>query len=320
MKRLFILVLFLSLVFFSSPASAAEIQATFVVGSCSANINGNNIVMEVAPFIKDGRTYLPLVYVAQAMGMDGKCVGGNEKDIKWNEKTQEVTLIKNYRYMIFKIGSDYVKLQGFGFKESERNVLIKIDAAPIIVDGRTCLPISVVAKTYRSVVLWDDATKKVTIYDGKYLTPSHNVQSDDQEIVDLANKITKGLDSDMEKSRAIHDWIVDNIHYDLASYNTDALEVLQEKSGVCEGYSTLNAALHRAVGLEAKVVHGLAFTNRTGSWENHAWNEVYLDNRWVIEDVTWDDVFRKIDKYKYFDPSAATFAIDHEKEKDRDDL
>lgn len=317
MKRLFILVLFLSLVFFSSPASAAEIQATFVVGSCSANINGNNIVMEVAPFIKDGRTYLPLVYVAQAMGMDGKSVHGY---IEWNEKTQEVTLSKNFKRMTLKIGSDYMKLNGLGITDKEEDVPIKIDAAPIIVDGRTCLPISVVAKTYRSLALWDDATKKVTIYDGKYLTPSHNVQSDDQEIVDLANKITKGLDSDMEKSRAIHDWIVDNIHYDLASYNTDALEVLQEKSGVCEGYSTLNAALHRAVGLEAKVVHGLAFTQQTDSWEGHAWNEVYLDNRWVIEDVTWDDVFRKIDKYKYFDPSAATFAIDHEKEKDRDDL
>ena len=53
----------------------------------------------------------------------------------------------------------------------------------------------------------------------------------------------------------------------------------------------------------------------------HAWNEVYVNNRWVIEDTTWDSGYVNLDTLKfgfhlcsvYFDPSAEVFARDHKK-------
>ena len=68
----------------------------------------------------------------------------------------------------------------------------------------------------------------------------------------------------------------------------------------CLGYANLYAALCRASSIPCNVVTGYALgvSGSSGSsWDdaginatdaNHAWNEVYVDNRWVIVDTTWD--------------------------------
>lgn len=43
------------------------------------------------------------------------------------------------------------------------------------------------------------------------------------------------------------------------------------------GYARLNAALHRAAGIEAKVVYG----------EEHAWNQVKINGLWQDQDTTY---------------------------------
>ncbi|MEX1030769.1 MAG: transglutaminase domain-containing protein [Paenibacillaceae bacterium] len=64
----------------------------------------------------------------------------------------------------------------------------------------------------------------------------------------------------------------------------------------CDGYARLNIALHRAVGIKAKLIIGSAIDIESGqSWTdellkvpNHAWNEVFIDGRWITHDPTWD--------------------------------
>lgn len=165
----------------------------------------------------------------------------------------------------------------------------------------------------------------------KYLFPEGDIQSENPEIVTLAMNITKGKSTDMAKTRAIHDYVAKNVAYDtktyyagrISDYNWDAVEVLHRKLAICEGYANLNAALHRAVGIKAKVVHGQAIWADMGeTWENteargHAWNEIFVDGRWVIEDTCWDAGYvngRSFTfKYrtKYFDPTPREFARDH---------
>jgi transglutaminase/protease-like cytokinesis protein 3 len=158
------------------------------------------------------------------------------------------------------------------------------------------------------------------------IAPSCNIQSDDEEIIQLAQEITQGLQTDMEKTKAIHDWISSNIAYDVDSYfngtyatkSWDALSVLHSKKGICFGYSNLTAALNRAAGIQAKVVIGQADVFMQG-WQDHAWNKVYVDGRWVSMDTTWDaggvDFSRRTFKFqlkdKYFDPKPEEFAKDH---------
>ena len=158
------------------------------------------------------------------------------------------------------------------------------------------------------------------------IAPSCDVQSDAPEIVELAEAITQGLQTELDKTKAIHDWVASHIAYDVDSYfqgtytqkNWDALSVLRSGKAICAGYSNLTAALNRAAGLESKVIIGDANVYQVG-WTGHAWNEVKVDGRWVAMDTTWDagsvDFVRKTftfaPRLKYFDPTPEEFAKDH---------
>jgi transglutaminase-like putative cysteine protease len=119
----------------------------------------------------------------------------------------------------------------------------------------------------------------------EYILPSKLVQSHHPEIQQLAYELTIGLKTDEEKSKAIFRWVATNISYDAESYFRDpsnpryysSLETLRDKRALCSGYANLNAALHRAVGIEAQVVYG----------EGHAWNEVKISNSWQEQDPTY---------------------------------
>jgi transglutaminase-like putative cysteine protease len=120
-----------------------------------------------------------------------------------------------------------------------------------------------------------------------YLLPSQVVESTNPKIVQLAQEITKGKKTDTEKSQAIYDWITHNITYSMSEYNwwksdnnyvyATALQTLNKRSGICMGFARLDAALHRAVGIEAKIVYG----------QEHAWNEIKLDGKWQTQDTTY---------------------------------
>lgn len=126
------------------------------------------------------------------------------------------------------------------------------------------------------------------------IAPSCDVQSDNEEIVELAETIIEGLETDLEKTKAIHDWVAKNIAYDAESYfdgsyvnkQWDAVSVLHSKKAICFGYSNITAALNRAAGIQAKVVIGDAKPG--GTWTPHAWNRVLVDGKWIPQDTTWD--------------------------------
>lgn len=126
---------------------------------------------------------------------------------------------------------------------------------------------------------------------------------------------------------AIHDWVAQNVDYDIAASRQQnvpqkrASAVLQSKSGVCEHFSRLLAALCRANGIPAVVVRGYA--RREGEpWPakpTHAWNEAFVNNRWVTIDATWDASYIEGDRFvkkfsrDYFDPDPSHLALTHHK-------
>lgn len=112
--------------------------------------------------------------------------------------------------------------------------------------------------------------------------------------------------SDYEKIKAIHDYIVNNSHYDERLF-TDG-EVPPESYtaygnlvlgiGVCEGYAKSMKYLLDKVGIESIVIVG------TSKNQNHAWNLVKIDNEYYHIDATWDDPVsdngENIIQYNYF--------------------
>lgn len=170
------------------------------------------------------------------------------------------------------------------------------------------------------------------------LEASYYIDCDSEEIVERARMITQGIQSDYDKVLAVHDWVANNVWYDYdflygrtEDTNYRATEVLHNKNTVCAGYANLTAALLRSIGIPTRISEGYALgITSTGSWTeeilsgkeiNHAWNESYVDGRWVIYDVTWDSANRYengvysnkegVKGRQYFDPTIQDFSATH---------
>lgn len=146
----------------------------------------------------------------------------------------------------------------------------------------------------------------------------------DKMIKQLAEKIVGKGDSDYEKIKKVHEWVANNIWYDLNALQDfkagkimetefDPVKVLESKKTVCGGYSYLMKALLRSLGIPTRYVTGFA----GGA---HAWNEAYADGRWILLDTT----FASKNRYKdgtfseakpclknHFDESLAEFSEMH---------
>lgn len=166
--------------------------------------------------------------------------------------------------------------------------------------------------------------------DMRFLMPDTNVQSDSEKIRNLAYKITESCVTDMEKTKAIHDWVSSNIDYDVEASNNDniheysAIETFEGKKAVCNGYANLTAALNRIVGIKCKIISGTvknSIFDKSSENNNHAWNQTYIDGKWISQDTTWDasrisiltNKFRFKLSHKYFNPSPKAFARTHKK-------
>lgn len=165
-------------------------------------------------------------------------------------------------------------------------------------------------------------------------TPS--IQSESSGIISIASQVTSGCETDYQRILALHDWVCGYLRYDMDSLKSDEIppyyaeEVVKNRTAVCLGFATLYAALCRSIDIPCNVVSGYAlgigadkeWTESTISAEeqNHAWNEVYIDGRWVIVDTTWDCV-NKIENgvltegteisHLYFDANIDFFSANH---------
>ncbi len=110
--------------------------------------------------------------------------------------------------------------------------------------------------------------------------------------------------------------------------STEERGTFKNKTSVCHGYAVLTETLLRNAGIPARVVtgHALGASADGKYWDdvdhsktNHAWNEAFVDGRWVMVDVTWDSGNRykngqfhqgEMD-YCYFDPSLEAFSHTH---------
>jgi len=132
----------------STPAPGSyKANASFVIGSTTYKVGGVEMTMDVAPYVKDGRTFLPVRYVAQALGVA-------DANILWDNASQKVTLIKDGTVVQLTIGSNVLLLNG---------AAITMDVAPELTSDRTMLPIRFIAQAFGATVGWDEATQTVTL-------------------------------------------------------------------------------------------------------------------------------------------------------------
>ena len=67
-----------------------------------------------------------------------------------------------------------------------------------------------------------------------------------------------------------------------------ATDVLRERRAECQGHAYLLAALARALGIPARIVNGIVYSEAHGGFLYHTWNELWIDGRgWRPVDATF---------------------------------
>lgn len=106
------------------------------------------IKMDIAPYIKDGRTMIPIRYLAEAL----------EMKVTWDEKTRTVLLEEDKFKIEIPVDTNKIIVNG---EETES------DVKPEIKMGRTNLPIANIARALGlkdgEDIFWDAVEKKATI-------------------------------------------------------------------------------------------------------------------------------------------------------------
>lgn len=122
------------------------------------------------------------------------------------------------------------------------------------------------------------------------LTKSYsNVTEDDINTINsILNSIIKPGMTETEKIRTVHNWIVCNTtyndkYYDRGDSFNHVSNLLNNKTGVCQGYSVTFYIFMKQMGIPCTLVMG------NTDDVSHAWNAVKLDGNWYYIDVTWDD-------------------------------
>ncbi len=148
----------------------------------------------------------------------------------------------------------------------------------------------------------------VTFRGRDYNDLNQHVQNKAKEIVaDAAIYST-----DYEKLRYINNYLVDNCEYVSAAVSDPdryykaftAFGCLIEGQAVCEGYANSVQLLCEMMEIPCIKVTGTAYGG------NHIWNAVYLDGKWWMLDVTFNDPIGKqdnSDRWSYFLLDLDTF-------------
>ena len=126
---------------------------TLKIGSPFITVNGVKKRIDSQgskPIIKNNRTLLPIRVVIESLG----------GTIQWNGKTREVTIELNGHSIVLKIGSSVALVDGIKTKIDPNDGKV----VPIIINGRTYLPLRFIAEHLGATVDWDGATKTVTLY------------------------------------------------------------------------------------------------------------------------------------------------------------
>lgn len=150
-SRLLVVLLFVFAAVLSLPHLKAEAAgkvkaARFWIGESYYVSNDSRADMDVAPYINDdGRTMVPLRYLAYALGVP-------ESGVRWDERTQTVTIAADGRELKFIIGSPEYTVNG---------AKKRMDTVPVIVGGRTMLPARFVAEALGYGVIWNEDEQAV---------------------------------------------------------------------------------------------------------------------------------------------------------------
>ena len=150
------------------------------------------------------------------------------------------------------------------------------------------------------------------------------------EMKKVLNEIIDDNMSDIEKAKAIYEWLILNVTYDdellqlvsknqnVKEYNGFYLEgVFLNKKAVCEGIAKALACLANIEGIPCVIVEGYQANNPNGI--GHAWNKININGKWYVIDATSGGIIvnnkYEILSYQYFLISENTMSLKYKSNK-----
>lgn len=126
---------------------ATKTKAVFTLGSTSYTVNGESKTSDVAAYAENGRTYLPVRYAAEALGV-------SPQNILFDKATSTVTLIKGDRVAQIKLNTNLLTINGS---------VVRMDVKAVTNKNRTVLPIFWVSRALDASINYDATAKTVTV-------------------------------------------------------------------------------------------------------------------------------------------------------------
>lgn len=175
-----------------------------------------------------------------------------------------------------------------------------------------------------------------------------NKEASLKDMPQLVYNLTNGLETDVERFRAIYLWVCNNIKNDYAlyaknkrkrkKYSEDSLKLeawnakfrkkifntlRKRKRTICTGYAYTIKIMSDLADINCEIVNGFGKASSGNPddlrYPNHSWNAVKLNNKWYLCDPTWSSGFQnpKTGKFEFgyndglFLASPELFSINH---------
>ncbi len=114
------------------------------IGHNVAFVDGEAYTLDSPPVIRNGRTMVPFRFLAESLGAE----------VSWNDYDRMVTFTKDDTVMYLWIGNKSAIIN---------SQMIQLDSEPIIINGRTMVPLRVISENLGAKVSWDGMTRTVSI-------------------------------------------------------------------------------------------------------------------------------------------------------------
>ena len=211
-----------------------------------------------------------------ALASDGKGVAFDQilhSVIKVTKKIARPEATRDVRYRLGLEGADPAEI----VPSDRRQSLVKDDSKGAII---------LVVKTAGP----DAGAPEPGPLDPVYTRPNAMITSADAHVVELAKRASGDATDPWDKAKRITHWVAKNLRdKNFATGFAAASEVARTLSGDCTEHGVLVAAMCRAVGVPSRVVVGLVYADNLGGFGYHLWNEVYVNQRWVAVDASFDE-------------------------------
>lgn len=114
----------------------------FTVGENTYQLNNETFSMDVAPILQDDRTFIPIRFLSEALGLY----------VEYISKTKEII-----------IGNNFLKMQAGNMSYLVNGEQKTMDVVPFIQNSRTYVPLRFIMEAFGFNVDWEQSSKTVTI-------------------------------------------------------------------------------------------------------------------------------------------------------------